>query len=85
MAAAYRHDKISTSPMASILFNSVRTLDQFIGPVEAQFFMMRANEMCDGETPVAAIKAKRIDQLQLAIRQVAMEKGVFDFVLPKEI
>jgi hypothetical protein len=70
-------DPISTSPLAAIAFKAITALDKLIGPAEAQFWMQRANEYLGGITPVAAIKERRADEVMVAVRIVALEKGVF--------
>jgi hypothetical protein len=72
-----RSESITTSPLAAVALQLMQTLDKLIGPIEAQMFMMQGNEMLGGDTPITAIKAKRSAELQNAIRQVAMEKGLF--------
>jgi hypothetical protein len=71
-------DPISTSPLAMQAFKIIQHLDLLIGPGEAQMFMMRGNEHLTGETPVAAIKAGRIERVRTAVKCLAIEKGLFE-------
>ncbi|MEH2517457.1 hypothetical protein V1279_003030 [Bradyrhizobium sp. AZCC 1610] len=73
-----RPDPISTSPLAAVAFKAIQHLDKLIGPIEAQFWMQTSNEILAGDTPVAAIKARRADDVMAAVRIVAMEKGLFE-------
>lgn len=70
-------DPISTSPKAMVAFELMKILDPLVGVAEAAFFMQRSNDLLGGVTPVTAIKAGRIDEVQRAVQAVAMEKGVF--------
>jgi hypothetical protein len=71
-------DPISTSPLAMQAFKLIQHLDQLIGPGEAQFFMQRSNEHLGGDTPVAAIKSGRAEQVRTAVKCLAIEKGLFE-------
>jgi hypothetical protein len=71
-------DPISTSPLALQAVKLIQWLDPLIGPGEAQMFMMRGNENLAGETPVAAIKAGKIEDVRFAVKCLAMEKGLFE-------
>jgi hypothetical protein len=70
-------DPISTSPLAAVALKVIQALDQLIGPIEAQFWMQRSNDHLGGITPVAAIKEKRTADVMIAVRIVAIEKGIF--------
>ena len=71
-------DPISTSPLAAVAFKAIQALDKLIGPVEAQFWMQRKNEYLGDITPVAAIKERRAADVMVAVRIVAIEKGLFE-------
>ncbi|WP_315729833.1 hypothetical protein [Bradyrhizobium sp. SZCCHNRI2010] len=71
-------DSISTSPLAMQAYQVIKRLDQVVGTVEAQAWMLRSNELLGGITPVSAIKERRIDDVLKAMRAVAMEKGLFE-------
>jgi hypothetical protein len=71
-------DPISTSPLAAVALKCIQALDKLVGPAEAQFWMQRSNEYLGGITPVAAIKERRAADVKVAVRIVAMEKGIFE-------
>lgn len=71
-------DPISTSPLAGVALNVIQHLDKLIGPVEAQMFMLKGNDVLGGDTPVTAIKQGRREELANAVRCVAAEKGIFE-------
>ncbi|MGJ4953058.1 hypothetical protein [Bradyrhizobium sp. HKCCYLS20291] len=71
-------DSISTSPLAMQAHNVIKHLDEVVGTVEAQSWMLRSNELLGGITPVSAIKERRVDDVLKAMRAVAMEKGLFE-------
>jgi hypothetical protein len=71
-------DPISTSPLALQAFNVITHLDKLVGPFEAQKWMQRSNEHLGGDSPVAAIKQRRMPDVIVALRIVAMEKGLFE-------
>jgi len=71
-------DPISTSPLAAVALQAITQLDKLVGPVEAQFWMMRSNDILGGITPVAAIKERRAADVMAAVRIVAIEKGLFE-------
>lgn len=70
-------DPISTSPLAMQAYEITKQLDKLIGPAAAQAWMLSTNEML-GNTPVGAIKERRIKDVQRAVRAVAIEKGIFE-------
>lgn len=69
-------DVISTSPLALQALKVVRWLDQLLGPVEAQAFMLRTNEML-GTSPVQAIKERRFEDVLRSVQAVAVQQGLF--------
>jgi hypothetical protein len=69
---------ISTSPKAMQAYKLIKRLDPLIGTIEAAFFMQRANENLAGITPVDAIKAGRVEDVDRAVTIVAIEKGLFE-------
>jgi len=71
-------DPISTSPLALQAFNVIKHLDRLIGTIEAQMWMQRSNQHLGNITPIDAIKTRRSGELQVAVRIVAMEKGLFE-------
>jgi hypothetical protein len=70
-------DPISTSPLAMQAYQIIKHLDQLVGTIEAQLWMMRVNTDLDGITPVDAIKQRKTAELVAAVRIVAIEKGLF--------
>ena len=56
-------DSISTSPLAMRAYQLIKHLDQIVGPIEAQAWMLRGNELLGSITPVGAIKERRIDDV----------------------
>lgn len=58
-------------------FELMKILDPLVGVAEASFFMQRSNPLLGGDTPVAAIKVGRIDEVLRAVHAVAMERGIF--------
>ncbi|WP_316207424.1 hypothetical protein [Bradyrhizobium sp. SZCCHNR3118] len=58
-------------------YELMQMLDPLVGVAEATFFMNRGNELLGGDTPVAAIKAGRLADVERAVHAVAIEKGVF--------
>ncbi len=72
------NDPISTSPLALQAMKVIQWLDKLVGPAAAQDFMLRSNEMLGPEiTPVAAIRAGRVEDVLIAVRAVAMQQGLF--------
>ncbi|ARQ95375.1 hypothetical protein [Bradyrhizobium phage BDU-MI-1] len=76
-SSAAKPDPISTSPKALQAYELMKLLDPLVGVAEASFFMQRANPLLGGDTPVAAIKIGRIDEVVRAVHAVAMERGIF--------
>jgi len=72
-----RPDPISTSPLAKQAFDVIQHMDKLVGPVEAQAWMMRSNQLL-GTSPVVAIRERRLPDVLKAVRAAAMEKGLFE-------
>lgn len=71
-------DPISSSPLAAVAYTAIQALDKLVGPIEAQMWMQRDNDYLGNITPIAAIKERRGADVMIAVRVVAIEKGIFE-------
>jgi hypothetical protein len=58
-------------------YELMKILDPLVGVAEASSFMQSNNDLL-GETPVAAIKAGRLQEVTRAVHAVAVQRGIFE-------